>query len=75
MTSPRGQGGKKEKPSRTPSQRFSLTGVDYSARWPTCAEARRGRNPQTGEIITIPAKRKRTVVKVLLLKALKEVVK
>ena len=38
-------------------------------------EARQGRNPQTGEIITIPAKPKRTVVKVLPLKALKEVVK
>jgi nucleoid DNA-binding protein len=38
-------------------------------------EARQGRNPQTGEIITIPAKPKRTVIKVLALKALKEVVK
>jgi hypothetical protein len=38
-------------------------------------EARQGRNPQTGEIITIPAKPKRTVVKVLPLKVLKEVVK
>ena len=33
---------------------------------------RQGRNPQTGEIITIKAKPKRTVVKALPLKALKE---
>ena len=38
-------------------------------------EARQGRNPQTGEIMMIQAKPKRTVVKVLPLKALKEVVK
>jgi nucleoid DNA-binding protein len=35
---------------------------------------RQGRNPQTGEIITIKAKPKRTVVKALPLKALKEMV-
>ena len=38
-------------------------------------KARQGRNPQTGEIITIKAKPKRTVVKALPLKALKEMVK
>ena len=38
-------------------------------------KARQGRNPQTGEMITIKAKPKRTVVKVLALKALKEMVK
>src|SRR5471030_898439 len=37
-------------------------------------KARQGRNPQTGEIITIKAKPKRTVVKALPLKALKEMV-
>ena len=37
-------------------------------------KARQGRNPQTGEIITIQAKPKRTVVKALPLKALKEMV-
>jgi nucleoid DNA-binding protein len=36
---------------------------------------RQGRNPATGEIITIAAKPKRTVVKALALKALKESVK
>jgi nucleoid DNA-binding protein len=36
---------------------------------------RQGRNPQTGEIIMIKAKPKRTVVKALPLKALKEMVK
>jgi nucleoid DNA-binding protein len=35
---------------------------------------RQGRNPQTGEIMTIQAKPKRTVVKALPLKALKEMV-
>jgi len=38
-------------------------------------KARQGRNPQTGEIIVIKAKPKRTVVKALPLKALKEMVK
>ncbi len=38
-------------------------------------KARPGRNPQTGEMITIPAKPKRTVVKALALKALKDMVK
>ena len=38
-------------------------------------KARPGRNPLTGEAITIPAKPKRTVVKSLCLKALKEMVK
>jgi nucleoid DNA-binding protein len=38
-------------------------------------KARQGRNPQTGEAITIKAKPKRTVVKALALKALKEMVK
>jgi nucleoid DNA-binding protein len=38
-------------------------------------KARQGRNPQTGETITIKAKPKRTVVKALPLKALKEMVK
>jgi nucleoid DNA-binding protein len=38
-------------------------------------KARMGRNPQTGEMITIKAKPKRTVVKALPLKALKEMVK
>lgn len=38
-------------------------------------KARQGRNPQTGETITIKAKPKRTVVKALALKALKEMVK
>jgi len=38
-------------------------------------KARPGRNPMTGEEITIPAKPKRTVVKALCLKALKEMVK
>ena len=37
--------------------------------------ARQGRNPQTGEIITIQAKPKRTVIKALPLKALKEMVR
>ena len=37
-------------------------------------KARQGRNPQTGEIITIQAKPKRTVVKAFPLKALKEAV-
>ena len=37
-------------------------------------KARQGRNPQTGETITIKAKPKRTVVKALPLKALKEMV-
>jgi len=37
-------------------------------------KVRQGRNPQTGEIITIKAKPKRTVVKALPLKALKEMV-
>jgi nucleoid DNA-binding protein len=36
---------------------------------------RQGRNPATGEMIMIPAKPKRTVVKALCLKALKESVK
>jgi nucleoid DNA-binding protein len=36
---------------------------------------RQGRNPQTGEPIMIKAKPKRTVVRVLALKALKEMVK
>ena len=35
---------------------------------------RQGRNPQTGEMITIQAKPKRTVVKALPLKALKDMV-
>jgi nucleoid DNA-binding protein len=38
-------------------------------------KARQGINPRTGESMTIPAKPKRTVVKVLALKALKEMVK
>jgi nucleoid DNA-binding protein len=38
-------------------------------------KARQGRNPQTGETITIKAKPARTVVKTLPLKGLKEVVK
>src|SRR4051812_37742070 len=38
-------------------------------------KARPGRNPLTGEPITISAKPKRTVVKALCLKALKEMVK
>jgi hypothetical protein len=38
-------------------------------------KARQGRNPQTGEAIMIKAKPKRTVVKALPLKALKEMVK
>jgi nucleoid DNA-binding protein len=38
-------------------------------------KARQGRNPQTGEIITIQAKPKRTVVRALPLKALKEMVR
>jgi len=38
-------------------------------------KARPGRNPMTGEEITIPPKPKRTVVKALCLKALKEMVK
>src|SRR5436190_15897687 len=38
-------------------------------------KARQGRNPQTGETITIKAKPKRTVVRALPLKALKEMVK
>ena len=38
-------------------------------------KARTGRNPQTGEEIEIKAKPKRTVVKALPLKALKEIVK
>lgn len=37
--------------------------------------ARPGRNPQTGETIMIAAKPKRTVVKALALKSLKEMVK
>ncbi len=37
-------------------------------------KARMGRNPQTGEPVTIKAKPKRTVVKAYPLKALKEVV-
>ena len=37
--------------------------------------ARKGRNPKTGEEMTIPAKPARTVVKVLALKNLKEMVK
>ncbi len=37
--------------------------------------ARKGRNPRTGEEMTFPAKPARTVVKVLALKALKEMVK
>ena len=37
--------------------------------------ARPGRNPKTGEPMTIPAKPERTVVKVLALKNLKEMVK
>jgi len=36
--------------------------------------AKKGRNPQTGEIIDIPAKPKRNVVKVTPLKALKDAV-
>ena len=36
---------------------------------------RPGRNPQTGESIMIPAKPRRTVVKALALKSLKEMVK
>lgn len=38
-------------------------------------KSRMGRNPQTGEAITIKAKPKRTVVKAYALKALKEMVK
>ena len=38
-------------------------------------KARPGRNPMTGQEIMIPAKPKRTVVKALCLKALKEMVK
>lgn len=38
-------------------------------------KARQGRNPQTGEPMTIKAKPKRTVVRALPLKALKEMVK
>jgi len=38
-------------------------------------KAREGRNPQTGETIMIKAKPKRTVVRALPLKALKEMVK
>jgi nucleoid DNA-binding protein len=37
-------------------------------------KARRGRNPQTGELITIKAKPKRTIVKALPLKGLKEMI-
>jgi nucleoid DNA-binding protein len=37
--------------------------------------ARQGKNPRTGEPMTIPAKPKRTVVKALALKGLKEMVK
>jgi nucleoid DNA-binding protein len=36
---------------------------------------RQGKNPRTGEPMTIPAKPKRTVVKALALKGLKEMVK
>jgi nucleoid DNA-binding protein len=38
-------------------------------------KARQGRNPQTGETITIKAKPARTVVKTLALKGLKELIK
>jgi nucleoid DNA-binding protein len=38
-------------------------------------KAREGKNPRTGEAMTIPAKPKRTVVKALALKGLKEMVK
>src|SRR5437763_1308367 len=38
-------------------------------------KARQGRNPQTGEPMTIKAKPKRTVVRALALKGLKEIVK
>jgi nucleoid DNA-binding protein len=38
-------------------------------------KARQGRNPQTGEPMTIKAKPKRTVVRALALKGLKEMVK
>ena len=37
--------------------------------------SRQGKNPRTGEPMTIPAKPKRTVVKALALKGLKEMVK
>jgi nucleoid DNA-binding protein len=37
--------------------------------------ARQGKNPRTGEPMTIPAKPRRTVVKALALKGLKEMVK
>ncbi len=37
--------------------------------------ARQGKNPHTGEPMTIPAKPKRTVVKALALKGLKEMVR
>jgi nucleoid DNA-binding protein len=38
-------------------------------------KARQGRNPQTGEAMTIKAKPKRTIVRALALKGLKEMVK
>ena len=54
---------------------FTLPGLLKVKRVEKAAtNARKGRNPQTGEIITIKAKPKRTVVKALPLKALKETV-
>jgi nucleoid DNA-binding protein len=55
---------------------FTLPGLLKVKRVEKAAtKARQGRNPQTGETITIKAKPKRTVVKALPLKALKEMVK
>ena len=55
---------------------FTLTGLLKVKRVEKPAtKPRMGRNPQTGEEIQIPAKPKRTVVKALALKSLKEVVK
>jgi nucleoid DNA-binding protein len=55
---------------------FNLAGLLKIKRVEKAAtKARPGRNPLTGEAITIPAKPKRTVVRALPLKALKEMVK
>lgn len=55
---------------------FTLPGLLKIKRVEKAAtKARQGRNPQTGETMMIKAKPKRTVVRALPLKALKEMVK
>jgi nucleoid DNA-binding protein len=55
---------------------FTLPGlVKFQRKEKKATKARPGRNPQTGEAITIPAKPKRTVVRASPLKDIRDLVK